>query len=190
MLLIGENKPQQNELVNNNINNNQINDNSNNNTTNNSFRKNGTFKKNNTNILLNTKNNKKDINSKESPNIINQKYLNSNRNEFKTKANEINKNLNRMPWGWGGNTTKNIDSAKKINYDIEIKSFRHGGEQNNDINNTNNMSKSHKKIKENNNSVKKSRNIDLNEGKRKRGMSSYTTFSGTNKEKKKEEEKI
>ena len=152
-----------------------------------SYRKSSTLIKNNTNSQFYTKNSKKDINSKQSPNIINQKHLNTNRNEFKMKSNEINKNMNRLPWGWGGNTTKNIDNAKKIKYNIEIKPFGHESEQNNK---TNNMSKSQKKINDNKNTDKKSRNIEENAIKRKRGISSYSYFSGSNKDKKKEEEKI
>ena len=180
VLLIEEKETHLNELTNNS---NHPIDNFNNN----SNRKSSTFRKNNTNVQIYRKNSKKEINSKQSPNIINQKNLNFNRNEFKMKSNEINKNMNRVPWGWGGNTTKNIETAKKIKYNIEIKSFRHEPEQNN---NTNNMSKSQKKINDYKNYDKKSRNIEENEIKRKRGISSYSTLSGSNKDKKKEEEKI
>ena len=136
----------------------------------------------NTNINFQKSINKdKNTNNKESINIFNQKSqknINSNLNDFRTKSNEINKIENRLPWGWGGNTSKNIDSAKKITYDIESNTYRN--EQDKKLK----ENKSKKKIKDkNNNTEKKSRNIEEEDIKRKRGMSSYATFSGFNKNK-------
>ena len=159
------------------------NDNSNTIIINNSVKKGGNFRKSQGNNQFNSKIYKKESSSKISPNILNQKYSNSNRNEIKIKSNDfnINKFDSRTPWGWGGNTTKN-NVTKKISYEIDIKNIDKEEGCDNIINN--NMSKSQKKAKDNiNNEEKKLRNVEINNLQRKRGMSSYSAFSTTNKNK-------
>jgi len=146
-ILIGVSSPKSKKPSNNLINyNKNIDDSNSNNNTHDTIKKSGTFRKNFTSAQCSKKNINKDknLNLKQSPNILNQKYINSNKNEFKIKSNEIIKNENKALWGWGRNTSKNVDAPKKINYTItEAKPIGSEPNKNSNLN----ASKSQKKIK-------------------------------------------